>query len=201
MPKLNHINWNAPLASETGTQERIDRYIESAPPAIAGQHGDNTTLTVLRNMFAAIPMSETEQRQAAWQYNVTKCFPQWDTKDLQRLFQQASKYSRLQTTDNSKQTAVCRQQTKVGRLSPRTDATSQREPTYLPNENCEATIDTDVPFVPFSEIAGKQCSFYRNLKDKVPEKQMTIAEALKFLKDGIPEVITARNTPDKKAYQ
>ena len=71
-------------------RERVIHWLTvEAPPAIEGQHGDDTTLTVLRRAKDfGVPDVATMREMFAGYYN-SRCQPPWEERDIDRLSRSA----------------------------------------------------------------------------------------------------------------
>jgi hypothetical protein len=71
--------------SRPDAKERARAYlVKSAPRAIAGQGGDNTTHAVACTLSVDFGLDDGDVRELLGEYNRAKCEPQWNERDLER---------------------------------------------------------------------------------------------------------------------
>lgn len=70
--------------------ERISRYLEKCPPAVAGSRGHDQTFTVACALVNGFALDEAAALRHLLTYNAT-CSPPWKERDLRHKVQQAGK--------------------------------------------------------------------------------------------------------------
>lgn len=73
--------------------ERARRYLESVPPAIAGQHGDVHTFRVCCRLVRGFALGEEQALEALSEWNA-RCQPPWSSDELLNKLRRAERYGR-----------------------------------------------------------------------------------------------------------
>lgn len=73
--------------------ERARRYVAALPPAIAGQHGDETTFRVCCRLVRGFLLSDEDALSLAKAWNV-RCEPPWTERELTDKIRRARRYGR-----------------------------------------------------------------------------------------------------------
>lgn len=74
---------------------RARKYMQSLPPAVAGQGGHKQTLLAAAALTRGFCLSETDAEVLLQEYNC-RCVPPWDEKDLARKLKESYKLKQLQ---------------------------------------------------------------------------------------------------------
>jgi hypothetical protein len=91
------VQWSPPPRQKTirhGTNsERARRYLETIPPAIAGEHGDLHTFRVCCRLVRGFALDDDEAVTLLASWNL-RCIPPWSERDLHDKLLRARRYGR-----------------------------------------------------------------------------------------------------------
>jgi hypothetical protein len=73
--------------------DRAKRYVESVPPAIAGQHGDVHTFRVCCRLVRGFALSDDQALQVLAEWNA-RCQPPWSEAEMLDKLRRAARYGR-----------------------------------------------------------------------------------------------------------
>jgi hypothetical protein len=77
----------------SSTSERARRYLETIPPAIAGEHGDLHTFRVCCRLVRGFALDDEEAMTLLASWNL-RCVPPWSERDLHDKILRARRYGR-----------------------------------------------------------------------------------------------------------
>jgi RepB DNA-primase from phage plasmid len=91
------VRWSLPPRQRTmrhgSNLERAQRYLETIPPAIAGEHGDLHTFRVCCRLVRGFALDDDEALTLLASWNV-RCVPPWSERDLHDKILRARRYGR-----------------------------------------------------------------------------------------------------------
>ncbi|MBI4471825.1 MAG: hypothetical protein HY646_04095, partial [Acidobacteria bacterium] len=80
-------------STEDGLIRRFEKYLDSVPGAIEGNHGDHHTFVAACRGVNDFGLSETDTFNAMWKWNVERCRPPWSAAELEEKILNAAKYA------------------------------------------------------------------------------------------------------------
>lgn len=91
-------SWTPPLRPPAGVPgapavERARRYLESVPPAIAGQHGDVQTFRICCRLVRGFALNDDQALDVLSDWN-ERCQPPWSADELRDKLRRAARYGR-----------------------------------------------------------------------------------------------------------
>ena len=91
-------SWTPPLrppvsGPDTPAVERARRYLQSVPPAIAGQHGDLHTFRVCCRLARGFALNDDQALDVLSDWN-ERCQPPWSADELRAKLRRAARYGR-----------------------------------------------------------------------------------------------------------
>jgi DNA primase RepB-like protein len=91
------VHWSPPPRERTirpgSKSERAERYLETIPPAIAGEHGDLHTFRVCCRLVRGFALDDDEALTLLASWN-QRCIPPWSERDLHDKILRARRYGR-----------------------------------------------------------------------------------------------------------